>query len=186
MNTQQQVAASWTDQILQLIGAHGLVAIICTILFVRMIWAGWHMDKRGVLITNVFVGGFMGVACMYYFTPLTDFKSLSGGAFMTIIASIVVHFALIFITRYAYEKTSSEAVLAFHFFLSPKPIRVVRDGEVLIVPPHSDLTRMVDFSKKPEPDEHELDTGEDITDPKTQILTPEEVSNITGKFKVGE
>ena len=145
--TQQQLAISYSDQILQMIGPHGIFAIIGTILLVRMVRVLWYLDQKQSLCANLLIGSFIGACAVYFFTELSGIKCLLGGAFMTVIGSIIAYELSKFALGFLYEKTGIETFRALFFFLSPKPIKAKREGKEIIHPPHSELTRIFDATR---------------------------------------
>lgn len=184
----------YLDQIIQLVGVHGFFAMLATIMTVRFISLGWYLEKRDMILSMVISSSIIGSLCVYYFTDFTDLKHLSGGAFMTIFGTPMLYHFLKFVTALAYEKTKLKTFAAIYFFLTPKPIKVVKkQGDKKIVeyePPHAELTQMMDWARmdkpKVEPDEHEQDTGQDITPTPdaTRVMSPSEIADITGSHDI--
>ena len=149
----------YLDQIITLVGVHGFFAMLASIMTVRFITIGWNPGKRVKIICMVICSSALGAACVYYFTDAVTFKALSSGAFVCVFGTPMLYELLKFITTLAYEKTKLNTFKAMYFFLTPKPLKIVRkqDGKKTVVyePPHEDLTQMMDWKrKKPEPDEH--------------------------------
>ena len=173
----------YLDQIIQLVGVHGFFAMLATIVTVRFIGIGWYLEKRGMIVSMAASGAVLGALSVYYFTDLTGFKNLSGGSFMAVFGTPMLYHLLKFLTSLAYEKTKYKTFAAIYFFLTPKPIKVVRkEGngkKVCYEPPHSELTQMLDWAridKKIRPHVEEIDEHEEVT----RVMTEEEKAEITG------
>ena len=162
----------YIDQLMQLFGVHGVFAMLATIFLVRLIGQTWYLERRGMVVSMLITGSIVGSLCVYYLTDLSGFKNISGGAFMTVLGAPMLYHTLKWVTALAYEKTKLKTFSAMYFFLTPKPIKLLRKNgsgvkEVVYEPPHEGLTQMMgwkrvdkEMEKNPPPE----DTNRESTD----------------------
>ena len=137
---QEQMIQEQANQILAMIGPHGVLSIICTIFAVRMIRALGYTEKRESALISVLVGMIAGLGFTYSYVPDATGQQLFAGAFMTPFASMVAYEALRWGVAWAYGKLEWEILYIFYFFLCPRSIKTKKEGKVTEVPPHPDLT----------------------------------------------
>jgi len=130
-----------------MIGPHGIFAIIGSIFLVRTIRVLWYLDKQKSFIANCLVSGLVGAGAVYFFVDVHDPRAMLGGAFMTIIGSMVAYEVVKFSLGMLYEKTNSELFRIAFFFLSPKPIKTINKGMKDAIPPHPTLTQFFDKTR---------------------------------------
>lgn len=145
--TQEQLALTQSEKILNMIGPHGIFAIIGSIFLVRTIRVLWYLDKQKSFVANCLVSGLVGSGAVYFFVDVHDPRSIMGGAFMTIIGSMVAYELLKFFLGVAFEKTGSELFRIAFFFLSPKPIKTKKNGVKEEIPPNPTLTQFFDKTR---------------------------------------
>jgi len=145
--SQEQVALSHVDQMLNMVGSHGIFAIIGSIVVIRALRALWYMEKRESFVLSVFVSALIGAGSVYFYAEIHDLRAILGGAFMTPIGSMIAYEVIKWAIAALYEKTGMETLRALFFFLSPKPMRHKKDGIRWETPPHSDLTRLFEKTR---------------------------------------
>ena len=156
----------YIDQLMQLFGVHGVFAMLATIFLVRLIGLTFYLERRSMVISMLITGSIVGSLCVYYLADLeANFKNISGGAFMTVLGAPMLYHTLKWVTALAYEKTKLKTFSAMYFFLTPKPIKLLRKNgsgvkEVVYEPPHEGLTQMMGWKRV----DKEEDTNRESTD----------------------
>jgi hypothetical protein len=144
----EQMAIDQASRILDMIGPHGIFAIIGVIIVVRAIRVLWYFEKRPLFALNIIVSSVIGALSVYFFTDLQTPKAISGGAFMTIIGSMVAYESLKWAIGFAYQHLQWDILITLYFFLSPQTVKVKgKDGEVYQVEPDEGLTTFFDKAR---------------------------------------
>ena len=171
----EDLAQAQAEKVLDMIGPHGIFAIIGSIFMVRLIRVLWYLDKRQSFQVTLITSAFMGAASAYFSAEAVTVKYVAGGSFMALVGTPIVFAILTWGIGFAYAHLKWEILVRLYFFLSPRPMKVKKGGIVQVVDPDEGLTQFFDnarLDKRPDPaDETEL----------TRTLTDEEREQITGE-----
>lgn len=169
----QAMAAERANQILDMLGPHGIFAIIGTIVMVRILNSLTYTTALCLFITTVVTAVIIGALSTYFNIDGATQKQILGGAFMTAVGSPIAYEVVRWLLRAAMALTRDKPQLfeffqALYWFLSPKPVEIkVKNGgdvkEKVKVQPHKGLTDATQFLRM---DKRNAD--------KTQFLPPEE------------
>jgi hypothetical protein len=85
---------------------------------------------------------------VYFATDLQTVKALGGGAFMTVIGSMIAYEVTKFSIGFAYQHLKWDILITLFFFLSPRTIKTKgKDGETYEVEPDEGLTTFFDKAR---------------------------------------
>lgn len=149
----QHIATDQTTKILDMIGPHGLFAIIGTIFFMRFIASLTYFGKAVLFVLTLGVAGVFGGLSVYYTMEAPSPKQIQAGAFITAVASPVAYelskLGLRAMIALNYGKPLEEVFIAAYWFLSPKPIELKQKGnkQKLTIQPHKGLTDATQFTR---------------------------------------
>ena len=133
------------QQLLDAIGPQGLFAVLGSIAVMRVIRARFYMTKTQAFIAAPVVSALIGAGCMYFMTDNPTTKSILGGAFVTIIATMLAYDLIKIALTVLYAKTKWDVFRFIFFFVSPKPVKIEKDNKVIEVPASATLTQFMDF-----------------------------------------
>jgi hypothetical protein len=150
----QNIAVDHTNQILNMIGPHGLFAIIAVIVMVRVIGSLTYFSKPALFLITVMISIVFGGLAVYFNLDNATGKQIAGGAFMTTLGSPIVYellrWSIRFLISFRRGQAGEKELRALYWYLSPKSVQVVVTGpdgkkHKETIPPDADLTRMTEF-----------------------------------------
>ena len=143
----EQMAIDRTNQLLDMIGPHGIFAIIGSIIMVRLVRVLWYLDKRQSFFVTLVVSAFIGAASAYFVTNDATVKHVAGGAFMALVGTPITFAVLTWGIGFAYAHLKWEILVRLYFFLSPRPMKVKKGGIVHQIDPDEGLTEFFDKAR---------------------------------------
>jgi len=150
----EKIAQDQFTKILEMIGPHGVFAIVGTIIMVRFIRVLWYLDRKDAFITTLVTAAIFGTGSSYFAIDDATVKQILGGGFFAMVAAIPTFIAIKMALTWSYQKTGAEILRVMFFFISPRPLKIKKaggkKGETIKVPPNPTLTQLMDdrFRKK--------------------------------------
>lgn len=136
------------QSIINIIGLHGVFAVLGAIAVLRMIRAGLWLSKKQSFIAAPIVAGLLGSGAVYFIADINAIKPILGGAFINIIATMIAYDVIKITLVLLYQWTKWKAFNFIYFFISPKPMKIKNGhGEKEIIIPPDTLTKFMDFRK---------------------------------------
>lgn len=142
----QDVAVEQGRELLNMIGPHGLYAILGAIFVFRVIRVGFYLDKQESIIGGCLTSAVIGSLTTYFYVDGATVKEIAGGAVMTIIGTIVVYEASKAVLALLYGWLGWSVFIHLYYFLCPRPVKVKREGKEIKVQNHG-LTEFFDRAR---------------------------------------